>query len=129
ERVDFGWVMRWKSALLARAFENFGSRATAAQRASFDSFKMQAGAWLEDACLFLALKVAHNLRAWYEWEPELCARHPSALEQARRELAAEIERQSFLQWQFYQQWLALKAYANARDIHVIGDIPIYVARD
>lgn len=35
-------------------------------------------------------------------------------------------------WQFVQaealsQWLALKAYANERGIHIIGDLPIYVS--
>ena len=30
---------------------------------------------------------------------------------------------------FFEQWLALKAYANERRMRIIGDIPIYVAMD
>ena len=37
--------------------------------------------------------------------------------------------QKYLQWQFFRQWLALKTYANARGIRIVGDIPIFVAYD
>jgi 4-alpha-glucanotransferase len=44
-------------------------------------------------------------------------------------LADEIENQKYQQWQFFQQWLALKRYANQHDVAIIGDIPIFVALD
>ncbi len=128
-RVDFGWVIPWKTEKLTRSFANFRRRATPGQRDEFVTFQEAHAAWLEDAALFLALKAQHNGSAWYDWEPEFRFRLPDALEQARRALADEIARQKFLQWQFYTQWLAVKQYANARGIQVIGDIPIYVARD
>jgi 4-alpha-glucanotransferase len=34
-----------------------------------------------------------------------------------------------MQWLFYRQWNALKAYANEKGILIIGDIPIFVAMD
>ena len=34
-----------------------------------------------------------------------------------------------MQYEFYTQWTALKAYANGKGISIIGDIPIYVALD
>jgi len=34
---------------------------------------------------------------------------------------------AFLQYIFYTQWQALKAYANSKGISIIGDIPLYVA--
>jgi 4-alpha-glucanotransferase len=34
-----------------------------------------------------------------------------------------------LQYEFYTQWYALKAYANEKKVQIIGDIPIYVAED
>jgi 4-alpha-glucanotransferase len=128
-RVDFGWVIAWKSELLKRAYENFKTRAEARQRAAFEKFAHANTAWLEDAALFLALKETHNRSAWYDWEPEIRARKPDALARIKQTLADEIARQKYLQWMFYEQWLALKAYANAQDIEIIGDIPIYVARD
>ena len=33
------------------------------------------------------------------------------------------------QFLFFRQWMALKAYANAEGIRIIGDIPIYVSMD
>ena len=44
-------------------------------------------------------------------------------------LGDETEAQAWYQFQFFKQWLALKAYANSRDIQVFGDIPIFVAMD
>ncbi len=40
-----------------------------------------------------------------------------------------MEYYKYLQFKFEQQWSALKAYANEKGIHIIGDIPIYVALD
>ena len=34
-----------------------------------------------------------------------------------------------MQYLFYTQWKKLKAYANARGVEIIGDLPIYVAAD
>src|SRR5262249_41184624 len=34
-----------------------------------------------------------------------------------------------LQFLFHRQWTRLKAYANARGVEIIGDIPIFVAYD
>ncbi len=129
DRIDFGWVISWKFDLLKRAYENFKTRATNEQRAVFEKFSHAQAAWLEDAALFLALKETHNRSAWYDWEPEIRARQPDAIVQAKQTLADEIARQKYLQWMFYEQWLAVKAYANAKGIDIIGDIPIYVARD
>ena len=42
---------------------------------------------------------------------------------------ALITRHKLWQWFFYAQWLALKDYANARGVQIIGDIPIFIAYD
>lgn len=129
ERVDFGRVIPHKNDLLNRAFENFRAHAPREQREAFARFCRAHAAWLDDAALFLALKESHAGRAWREWEPELVARKPAALKRARAALAEKIENQKYRQWQFFEQWLALKRYANARGIRLIGDVPIYVALD
>lgn len=128
DAVDFGWVISWKKELLGRAFANFRALG-GAPRAEFETFVTANAGWLDDAAMFLALKETHQGSAWYEWESDVRFRKPNALAKVRQNLADEIERQKYLQWQFYSQWLALKAYANARGVEVIGDIPIYVARD
>ncbi len=127
--VDFGPVIRLKTALLERAFERFRAHAPSDQRAAFERFCADQAAWLDDFALFMALKEAHGLRPWPEWETEVAARRPPALTRWRKRLAAEIESQKYRQWQFFEQWLALKRYANERGVRIIGDIPIFVAND
>jgi 4-alpha-glucanotransferase len=48
---------------------------------------------------------------------------------ARRALGDRIEAHRFFQYLFLRQWLDLKSYASARDIRVIGDMPLFVAHD
>ena len=129
DRVDFGPVIDHKTALLNRAFAHFCAQAPVGQREAFARFCREEAAWLDDFSLFMALKEAHNLRPWDEWKPELRTRQPAALEQWTKTLAREIENQKYRQWQFFEQWLALKTYANERGIRIIGDIPIFVAHD
>ena len=127
--VAFGRMIPYKTDLLNRAFADFRARASGDQRAAFERFSQEQSAWLDDFTLFMALKESHNLRPWHEWEPELVRREPKALEVARQSLAYQIENQKYRQWQFFEQWLAVKRYANERGIRIIGDIPLYVADD
>jgi len=127
--VDFGPVINYKTGLLDRAFANFRARAPADQRASFARFCDEHAFWLDDFALFMALKEAHDLRPWYEWEPEVVTRQPEALARWRGYLADAIENQKYRQWQFFEQWLSVKRYANGRGVRIVGDIPIFVSLD
>ena len=51
------------------------------------------------------------------------------MEHFRQRHEARLSYFSFLQYEFFRQWEALKAYANENQIAIIGDIPIYVAED
>ena len=57
------------------------------------------------------------------------ARRPAALAAARARLAGQVRFWQVVQYLFYEQWAALKAYANAKGVEFIGDIPIYVSPD
>ena len=128
-RVDFGPVISTKTRLLDQAFANYRDRAPADQRAAFARFCEEQAAWLEDVALFMALKEAHSLAPWHEWEAGAARREAEALARWRVKLEDEIECQKYRQWQFFRQWLAVKAYANEQGIRIIGDIPIFVALD
>ena len=65
----------------------------------------------------------------YDLPEELKDRHSKAVKEAEKELAEEIEFYRFQQYCFTTQWRKLKAYANKKDISIIGDVPIYVALD
>ncbi len=129
EQVDFGAVIQYKTALLDRAFARFRELGDSAQHLAFERFCAEQSAWLDDFALFMALKTANDMRPWYEWEPDLINRRPSALARARKALASTIESHQYRQWQLFEQWLALKRAANERGIRLIGDIPIFVSLD
>ncbi len=129
DRVDFGAVGAWKGALIDKAFKHFQDHATAQQHAELAAFRARHANWLDDYVLFAALKNAHAARAWTEWRPELALRDRAALQQWASEHAPELERQRFVQFVFFNQWQALRDYANASGVRLIGDIPIFVAHD
>ena len=66
---------------------------------------------------------------WTQWEPNFALREPAALDEARRDLHDEIERQKFIQFEFERQWRDLKAHCARNGIRLMGDVPIYVALD
>ena len=129
DRVDFGRVIGWKTAALARAATRFRHAATGDCRAAFDHFCAQNAAWLDDYALFRALKDAHGGAVWNTWDPALATRVPDALAAARQRLDDTLFTHRYLQYQFFRQWDDLKRHANAKDIRVVGDIPIFVAFD
>lgn len=129
EKVDFGSAIEFKNALLRRAFERFKQTTDRGLRAYFEHFTQQAAGWLEDYALYRALKDAQGGKAWNEWEPELARREPSALAAAGEHLRDAVDAHRFYQFLFFRQWAALKSYAHAHGIKLVGDIPIFVARD
>ena len=129
DRVDFGPVIYHKTRLLNHAFASFRAHAPPTQRTAFARFCEAQAFWMDDFALFMALKEAHDLHPWHEWEPEVVTRQPDPLERWGAALADEIENQKYWQWQFFEQWLAVKRYANERGIRIFGDIPIFVSMD
>ncbi|WP_445727644.1 4-alpha-glucanotransferase [Kamptonema formosum] len=124
ESVDFDRVIPAKLALLWQAFQNSDPNAS-----QYHSFCERQSYWLDDFALFMALKEKHNQEPWYEWEDKLKKRKPEALSKEQEDLSDRINFHKFLQFEFFSQWSALRRYAKARDILIIGDIPIYVGGD
>jgi 4-alpha-glucanotransferase len=125
--VEFGKVVPWRLEQLRNAYAGFEANATAADRAAFAAWSEQEASWADDYSLFMALESAHNGSCWWDWAPELRARKKPALAKARKELAAEISFWLFVQWQFDTQLAAVKQYANAKGVHIMGDLPIFIA--
>ncbi len=126
--IDFGAVIPRKFAALQKAASRFYDK-QGAQNLEFQQFVAENTSWIEDYALFMAAKDAHALVVWTEWDPDLAARKPEALERWRRELSVQIAAYKFWQFEFFRQWHGLKDYCNERGIRVMGDIPIYVAHD
>jgi 4-alpha-glucanotransferase len=120
DAVDFELLTPWKTVLLESA-----SRV----HSGFEAFCEANQHWLDDFALFIALKERHHGVAWTQWEPRARDRDPQALAQWRRQLAAPIATQKFLQFVFFEQWRELRAYARELGVRIMGDLPIYVAHD
>ena len=67
-------------------------------------------------CLYMARREANGETPWNEWT-------------VKDYNADTLRTWQFVQYEFYREWMELKAYANARGIRIVGDIPIYVAYD
>ena len=127
-RVDYGLLIPWKLELLQRAFSRLSS-ASDDLLDDFERFGANNASWLDDFALFMSLKEANGGGAWSGWDESLRKREPDAMDKARTDLAESILCHSFYQFIFFRQWNKLRAYANERDIKIIGDIPIFIAYD
>lgn len=105
------------------------ARLLAAPPASYQDFCAEHNFWLDDHALFMAVKAQQGQAGLDQWPDALRTRQPQAIAQAKHELAGEIAYHKAVQFLFYQQWTALKAYANRQGVKLIGDIPIYVSPD
>ena len=123
DKVDFGLLYENRLKVLRLAFARFPFGE------DFDAFCEENAAWLPDFALFMALKDRNGGKPWQQWEDGLKHRRAEAMENARRELSQEIRFIQFVQYLFYKQWNALRAYAAEQGITIIGDVPIYVPYD
>ena len=126
-RVDFDAVAPWRMAQLREAAQGFFARAEAADCEAFAMWCRAESHWLDDYALFMALEGAHAGAPWWEWDRPLARRDPAALATAAVTHAGELAFWRFVQWCFEAQWSAVKAYANARGVAIMGDLPIFVA--
>ncbi len=130
-KVDFPAVGAAKAGLLRASFERFRSAPPAGLAEAFELFGSVAAnaAWLDDWCLFVALRARFEGRPWPDWDAGLARREQAALATARRELEDEIAFHRYVQFLFFRQWQELRDKARALDIEIMGDLPIYVPLD
>ena len=125
DRVDYPAVRRGRQVLFDRLFDRFVRHIPT----DFDCFCQSQADWLEDYALYMALKVANGMKNWVEWERPYRLRDKKALAAFAAENEEEIGFWKFVQYKFAAQWQAVKAYANKKDVQILGDIPIYVSAD
>jgi 4-alpha-glucanotransferase len=116
-----------KPALIAKAFEAYLAQDPTHKKLS--AFCEAQADWLDDFCLFLALRNRFHAAGWQDWTSEYKHRDAKTLRQAKVELAYEMSLIQFTQYLFFSQWQSLKTYAQHAQIELFGDIPIFVAFD
>lgn len=118
-----------KKDLIINALAGFKRHADDHAKALFDDFCRTEGFWLEDFSIFLALRHEFQEQSWHLWPEHFKERDEKAIKEARRRLQPQIEIIKFEQYVFYQQWQALRDYANRKGVLLFGDIPIFVSYD
>lgn len=117
-----------KERALRLAWTGFQAQAGTAEHQALADFIAEHDYWLGDYCLFRALREEEE-REWWHWPMALRDRNPMALREARDRLSGELAYLRFEQHLFFDQWQALRDYANARGVKLFGDLPIFVAHD
>ena len=135
EYVDYDKMYRSRFELLRKAYVNSGlsekstHKAKEELRLDYEQFCRDSAEWLDDYALYMTLKNVYDGQGWNQWPKEIRLRTADAMKKAREKYTDETGFYRFQQYLFQRQWHALKAYANEKNVEIIGDIPIYVAFD
>lgn len=126
DRADYDKAYSIKDELLSIACRRFYERNDTAEQTRFEKFKEQNAKWLDDYVQFMACLIDNDRKPWYQWEEALARREQKALETSKKQLESTIRSQYWVQFEFFDQWMNLRKYANDKSIKIIGDIPIFV---
>ncbi len=127
--ADYVRARQLKLPLLRRAFETFQADASAEQRRAFEQFCRNNTHWLDAYSVFMTLKELQGGAPWYEWPRELAAGAAADLARLADQYRPRVECQKYWQYEFWRQWNRLRAYCHARQIRIMGDVPIFAAHD
>ncbi len=123
--VDYGKLYIERYRLLRKAY----GRSNITTNKKFQNFTKEQSYWIYDYALFMALKDHFGGVSWSEWIEDVRVKRASVLQEYQINLKDEIKFYEYIQFEFFEQWHALKQYANKKGISIIGDIPIYVSFD
>ncbi|WP_167958955.1 4-alpha-glucanotransferase [Anaerosporobacter faecicola] len=124
-KVDYEAIYNSRFHVLKKAFE----RSKHQTQKSYIQFCNENEYWLDDYSLYMAIKNHFESKEWLLWDEDIRFRKPEAVASYQKKLKNDVDFWKFCQYKFYEQWFALKAYANKKGIQIIGDIPLYVAMD
>lgn len=139
--VEYGSVVWWKMPVLYKCAAYFLANCSKKDREAYEAFKNDNSAWLNNYADFTSIKSFYDSEAekqgisgvaqmWNQfWPKDLAKCDPTAVSKWDGEHTENIEQIKVIQFFFADQWFALKAYANKKNIKLIGDIPIFVAAD
>ena len=125
DKVDYGKLYLNRYAILKVAYKNFLKNIPN----NYFSFIKENEYWLTDFSLFMSIKKYFNEASFDTWPKGFRLKNKDVLMSFIENHQEEIDFWNFTQYIFYNQWYKLKLYANASDIRIIGDLPIYVAYD
>jgi 4-alpha-glucanotransferase len=127
--VDYDSVIPFKERLLEKVWAKFEAGERRDLRPTYEEFCATQGSWIEDYALFRALKKQFGGSHYLAWPEDLVQRKPTAIAKARRELASEIDHVRLEEFLLLRQADAIKEYAHAKGVRLIGDLPFFVSPD
>ena len=122
KRVDYKKLFDERIKVLKKAFSNF------TYTDDFKSF-LKNNVNARDFSFFMTMKELNNFASWSQWGG-LTNSYSLELENkiiAENKLTFEFY--MWTQYEFLNEYFALKRYANSKDVLIMGDIPIYLAYD
>ncbi len=149
DKIDYGHVIFYKNKLFKKAFERFKKQILTNEvlNKEYNEFCKDNSYWLDSYALFIALKAKNKGVIWLDWEDDISYKSNNDYNvndnyntndnynanDNNNNLDADtienIDFEKFLQFEFFKQWFKLKEYANSKGIKIVGDIPIFVAKD
>jgi 4-alpha-glucanotransferase len=130
DHVDFGWLYVTKWPVLFQAYANFKNKpGHPLPYGDFAKFRAEQGHWLESFALFQALKDHHHPKPWWEWPDEVRFVDKARNARLPESVYDRANAHAFFQYLFFGQWREVRQKASRLGIEIIGDAPIFVARD
>lgn len=129
KQVDYGTIIPWKNTLLKKAYRTYKAGDFPEFTKDFLLFCKAEEAWLTDYALYMACKDMHKGRDWLSWETRYQKPTVALKKELLDTLSEEVDYYRFIQFLFFEEWDAVKTYANEKEIRIIGDMPIFVSLD
>jgi 4-alpha-glucanotransferase len=127
--VDYGRLYQEFLPCARLAFSRFsqGKDRLHTLYGELESFSQENESWLTSYASFKILKEREDGKPWWNWSETSRKADTSLLSEIRghEDFAFHV----FLQYVFWGQWKSLRAYANGRNVSLLGDLPIYAAPD
>ncbi len=123
--VDYALVFENRKKVFEKVGQNFFKNTPK----EYDEFCEKNAFWLDDFALFMAVKDEFEGASFSNWDKEIRTRESHTLQEYKQKTIDSQNYYKMLQFLFFEQWNALKNYANEKGIKIIGDLPIYVAAD
>ena len=120
--VNYGKLFENRIPLLKKAFSRF-------QTADPDFQKFLFQCPFLDFAFFMTLKEENGYKAWYEWPEDVKNYHKEIRERVLKEDKDTFLFYLWTQYEFLNEYKALKEYANSKGILLMGDMPLYLAYD
>lgn len=95
---------------------------------NIDAFVEENENWVYDYAVYMTLSDKLGV-SYSKFPPEFKNTESPETIEFIKEYDEEIVYYIFLQYLFFEQWKAVKAYANFKGIKIIGDVPIYCSMD